>query len=159
MICEFWVSGINKLPPDKYARLRAVLPELPEDPAQAQEYDHHYADLHDIKRAIGLNGVYLAGTSEQKGALPLYLVAEELRLLSKRISGLERPPENSDFNSRVNVHIPGIGLMVINRVVIEQDLCTEKLQEKLDDGWRIIAACPQPDQRRPDYVLGRTVTP
>lgn len=32
---------------------------------------------------------------------------------------------------------------------------TDVLQEQIAKGWRIIAACPQPDQRRPDYILGR----
>jgi hypothetical protein len=35
------------------------------------------------------------------------------------------------------------------------DACSDALQNELDNGWRIIAACPQPDQRRPDYSLGR----
>lgn len=31
----------------------------------------------------------------------------------------------------------------------------DALQKSMDDGWRIIAACPQPDARRPDYIMGR----
>lgn len=36
-----------------------------------------------------------------------------------------------------------------------EDACTDQLQGALNSGWRIISACPQPDQRRPDYILGR----
>lgn len=28
-------------------------------------------------------------------------------------------------------------------------------ESELNNGWRIIAVCIQPDGRRPDYVLGR----
>jgi hypothetical protein len=63
------------------------------------------------------------------------------------------------INQRVNVAVPGIGLLQIREVRIEDDLCTEVLQNRLDDGWRILAICPQPDQRRPDYVLGRFAQP
>lgn len=59
------------------------------------------------------------------------------------------------FNERCNVHVPGFGLVMYNEVKNVDDYCTEQLQDMLDDGWRIIAACPQPDQRRPDYILGR----
>lgn len=61
------------------------------------------------------------------------------------------------FNDRCDVHVPGLGLLMYNRVALIEDGCTDKLQEALIDGWRIIAVCPQPDQRRPDYVLGKYV--
>jgi hypothetical protein len=59
------------------------------------------------------------------------------------------------INKKVNVSVPGFGLLCMNQVKVECDLCTEILQGELDAGWRILAICPQPDQRRPDYVLGR----
>lgn len=48
--------------------------------------------------------------------------------------------------------INGFGQMVDGQPQAERD------QEgvELDAGWRILAVCPQPDQRRPDYILGRT---
>lgn len=58
------------------------------------------------------------------------------------------------FNQRVEVHTPGNALATYNRVMLMEDACTDALQEKLSEGWRIIAVCPQPDQRRPDYILG-----
>lgn len=61
----------------------------------------------------------------------------------------------SVINQRVNVAVPGFGLMAIKTVKVEVDLCTEKLQEQLDLGWQILAICVQPDQRRPDYILGK----
>lgn len=59
------------------------------------------------------------------------------------------------YNAKVNVHMPGQALSTYNQTMLLQDSCTDNLQYELDKGWRIIACCPQPDQRRPDYILGR----
>ena len=61
----------------------------------------------------------------------------------------------TSYNNKCEVHMPGNMLTMYNNVTYEEDMCTDMLQRLLDDGWRIIAACPQPDQRRPDYILGR----
>ena len=66
---------------------------------------------------------------------------------------------NPAFNQKVKVSVPDIGLMKVKHVVVHTDLCTEQLQHELDKGWCILCICPQPDQRRPDYVLGRTTDP
>lgn len=59
------------------------------------------------------------------------------------------------FNQKVSVHVGG-GLMVTyNDLCLKEDCCTDALQSELNNGWRIIAVCVQPDQRRPDYILGR----
>lgn len=60
------------------------------------------------------------------------------------------------YNERCGVHVPGLGLLLLNEVMVLKDCCTDILQEHLDAGWRIVATCPQPDSRRPDYVIGRT---
>ena len=60
-----------------------------------------------------------------------------------------------DFNAKCNVHVPNLGLLKIKTVDYVCDMCTEELQRKLDAGWRIVACCPQPNQRRPDYILGK----
>lgn len=62
-------------------------------------------------------------------------------------------------NERVSVAVAGLGLLTVDEVVNHNDMCTEKLQEELAAGWRILAVCVQPDQRRPDYILGRTRKP
>jgi len=62
------------------------------------------------------------------------------------------------FNQKVQVIVPGLGLLLIDEVSIACDACTSELNSALKDGWRILAVCPQPDQRRPDYVLGRSTT-
>lgn len=60
------------------------------------------------------------------------------------------------INNRVDVHVPNLGLLKVDEVELLEDGCTTGLQCKLDEGWRILSICPQPNQRRPDYILGRT---
>lgn len=59
------------------------------------------------------------------------------------------------FNNRCNQHQPTVGLWNFNETMLLENSCTDQLQDYLDDGWRIIAVSPQPDQRRPDYILAR----
>jgi hypothetical protein len=59
-------------------------------------------------------------------------------------------------NTRCNVAVAGLGLLTVDEVTNENDCCTDHLQSLLSEGWRILAVCVQPDQRRPDYILGRT---
>lgn len=67
--------------------------------------------------------------------------------------GLVGPPV---INQKCNVAVPGLGLLAINQVAVRENYCTEELQSELENGWHILAICVQPDQRRPDYILGRT---
>lgn len=62
---------------------------------------------------------------------------------------------NNTYNNRCDVHMPGNMLASYNEVQLIEDSCTDRLQESLAQGWRMIAVCPQPDQRRPDYIMGR----
>jgi hypothetical protein len=59
------------------------------------------------------------------------------------------------YNNKCDVHMPGNMLASYNEVMLLEDSCSDVLQESLQAGWRMIAVCPQPDQRRPDYILGR----
>lgn len=55
----------------------------------------------------------------------------------------------------VHVHIPNIGLLTVDEVMVEEDCCTDNLQRRLNEGWRILCVCPPNSVRRPDYILGR----
>lgn len=68
---------------------------------------------------------------------------------------LKLPAPERVFNEKVEVHMPGQALSLYNDILLLTDDCSDDLQQALDNGWRIIAACPQPDQRRPDYIMGR----
>lgn len=84
-------------------------------------------------------------TSELKVLDKLFSLEEKLDIFSKA----------QQFNTKVGVHISDLGLLNVKEVDVLGDACTDELQDWLDNGWRILAICPQPDQRRPDYVLGR----
>ena len=52
------------------------------------------------------------------------------------------------------ISVANVGLMQVQSVTVEEDCCTDHLQDMLDKGWRILAVCPPNDTRRPSYVLG-----
>lgn len=55
----------------------------------------------------------------------------------------------------VQIAVADLALMYIDEVDYEDDCCTDRLQTRLNDGWRILAVCPPNAARRPDYILGR----
>ncbi len=76
------------------------------------------------------------------------------KVSEKSLEQVELPSGNT-YNSKCEVHMPGSALSTYNDMMLLEDACTDALQGALNSGWRIVAACPQPDQRRPDYILGR----
>lgn len=85
-------------------------------------------------------------------------LANKIEALASKVENvLGNFDKDIQFNSKCDVHVPNLGLLNINELGYANDYCTESLQSRLDDGWRILAICPQPDQRRPDYILGRFV--
>jgi hypothetical protein len=83
---------------------------------------------------------------------------ERMEHLVKRFESIEfAAPMNGEtiYNQKCDVHVPGQALSTYNETLLMEDACSDALQEALNVGWRIIAACPQPDNRRPDYILGR----
>lgn len=77
-------------------------------------------------------------------------------LIGKTEELLARSANNgAEYNNRCEVHMPGNLMLQFNETLLLEDSCTDRLQAALDGGWRVIAACPQPDSRRPDYILGR----
>jgi hypothetical protein len=82
----------------------------------------------------------------------IYALIEKIENMEQKISEFSR---DQQFNERCSVHVPGFSLMEVREVKHENYYCTDSLAEDLAEGWRILAICPQPDQRRPDYILGR----
>lgn len=62
------------------------------------------------------------------------------------------------WNAKTASPISGPLLHSMNETMLCEDLCTDALQGYLNEGWRLIAVCPQ-ESRRPDYVLGRVIDP
>lgn len=74
--------------------------------------------------------------------------------IHRRISSLS--PSEQVGVTNIQIAIPNLALLSITEVMVEEDACTDQLQGRLNDGWRIIAVCPPNSQRRPDYILGRS---
>ena len=78
---------------------------------------------------------------------------EPLNMLTKD-GGLRKESIISAME-RNQIRLPDNTMLQVRTVKALDNACSDTLQTELNDGWRIIACCPQPGQRRPDYVLGR----
>jgi hypothetical protein len=83
-------------------------------------------------------------------------VIEQMNEIQNKMeNALKSFNKSIEFNQKCDVHISNLGLLHINQIGYAVDKCTEELQNILNNGWKIIACCIQPDQRRPDYILGK----
>ena len=82
-------------------------------------------------------------------------ILQTLTEKAEKINHLVDKMKENTFNSKTNVHVGGGLITTYNDLLLKEDICTDALQSDLNNGWRIIAVCNQPDQRRPDYILGR----
>lgn len=126
--------------PETLAILRASIHDAPSDPEQALKgYAWPRETLIDLEvdgpRLVAI-GVHFTVKSF-KGTLPLQTVL----------------PDGKDYV--VHVHIPNLGLLTVDEVMVEEDCCTDNLQRRLNEGWRILCVCPPKNARRPDYIMGR----
>lgn len=83
------------------------------------------------------------------------VISQMLTIENKLENALKSFDQSVEFNQKCDVHVSNLGLLHINQLGYAVDKCTEELQDILNKGWRLIACCVQPDQRRPDYILGR----
>lgn len=143
---------ILKIPSKNYEALKTLLPELPEDPLAegVSPWSHHTADIDVILQYV--NHIEIIRPIRQIGTYDSMLAVAE-KLLEK-MRNIERTNDQL-FNRKVEVHVPGSSLLKIDEICLVEDGCTDNIQNHLKDGWRILAVCPQPDQRRPDYILGK----
>ena len=87
---------------------------------------------------------------------PLRNILERLELAAHRLEAVDGQTVDYPgvWNNKTTSPLSGTHLVNVNDLMLLQDACTDELQNTLDQGWRLIAVCPQ-EQRRPDYVLGR----
>jgi hypothetical protein len=83
------------------------------------------------------------------------ITSQLVALAEKPIKLIQESNGGDTYNNKCEVHMPGQALSLYNETLLLEDSCTDELQSSLNSGWRMIAACPQPDNRRPDYILGR----
>lgn len=87
-------------------------------------------------------------------AVAKFEVLRPMKLL--RENGMKVTPANAaELFSSCQVHLPGNELLKIKTIRADEDMCTDQVQRQLDDGWSILAICPQPS-RRPDYIFGKS---
>lgn len=132
---------------------------MPDDAAEyfyAATHTEYEADLVKVRAIVPPSvGIEVKGIGNPK---PLIDLVESIQRIESRLAHAPPPGTNSDryVNTKVDVHIPGNALLMIDEVMLLEDSCTDDLNNNyLERGWRIVAVCPQPDQRRPDYILGR----
>jgi len=92
---------------------------------------------------------------KQEINIDIDITAQLIALAEKPIRLIQENNGGNTYNNKCEVHMPGQALSLYNETLLLEDSCTDVLQSSLNSGWRIIAACPQPDNRRPDYILGR----
>ena len=82
---------------------------------------------------------------------------DEVKKLSKEVGGLSAKFDRAVTRDKsgIVVHIPNQELLSIKECMVLNDCCTDALNDHISNGWRILAICPQPNQRRPDYIMGR----
>ena len=132
-----------------YSSLRKLVPGMHENPLEFYKYENYEGPFSAIMEIVSAVGQ----TIEVKKVIGQHSLAEDIRELTRRVETLKNVEQV--YNKRCNVHVPGLGLLLIEETYVETDACTELIDKKLEEGWRILAVCPQPDQRRPDYVMGR----
>lgn len=160
MIVKFRVEGYNSLSDEL---LDALAPHVTDNVEKLKisetnknNYYHVFTgDLEQCRKVLALHKQDMVLSHDEVSVGLVGLLVEDLmQRLEKMVA--RQPTHDQQYNQKVNVHVPGLGLLMVNEVLLLQDSCTDNLRDHLAQGWRIIAACPQPDQRRPDYVLGRS---
>jgi hypothetical protein len=146
-IVRVYVTGLNvekvkALPPEKYLRLRSALP--------CSELD---GDQDKLTYIWSVSTVIYSDDIEFLTQLGCSI---ELKSWRSTYKPFANAVADNPSAAAVHVHLPNLGLLLMDEVTNLDDACTDELQRHLEDGWRIIAICPPNGQRRPDYILGRT---
>lgn len=86
------------------------------------------------------------------------LIKQNLELMQKQYEQLKEfsiGVEQLAFNQKSNAPVSDTFLHSADTILLLEDCCSDELQRALNAGWRIISVTPQPNQRRPDYILGK----
>ena len=125
----------------------------------AQTVTMQYEDFIDVKFAmkdesrLRSDSVFKLKVSPPQADI-FGMIEAHTALLNKQFEQLAKF-SSQQFNEKCNVPNYDTSMQLINQILLLEDCCSDYLQLALSDGWRIIAISPQPDQRRPDYILGR----
>lgn len=125
----------------------------------AQAVTMQYEDFIDVKFAmkdesrLRSDSVFKIKVSPPQVDL-FNMIEAHTALMNKQFEQLSKFSSHQ-FNEKCNVPNYDTSMQLINQILLLEDCCSDYLQQALKRGWRIIAVSPQPDQRRPDYILGR----
>lgn len=155
-----WLSGDNKEQEfnKKQERFKKVdfITCLPYDPEES--YTHKLFEESTLvvskDQIVELSLAGIKFDIKQKIDVSVDITQQLLDLAEKPIK-IMTEGEGTVYNNKCEVHMAGNMLALYNEMLLLSDACTDELQTSLNSGWRIVAACNQPDQRRPDYILGR----
>lgn len=149
-----WIYGSDEASIKRREERNAILAE--NGITVPDSADTHPTIIVDAIQLADLQAAGLAVESVTKYQLSRDNLDTTLERFEAIVNKLSRIPlEEITFNERCEVHMPGQALSTYNDTLLIEDSCTDVLQDALNSGWRIIACCPQPDSRRPDYILGR----
>lgn len=122
------------------------------------DFENHQHQLHSIHDRFEVDVDYdfsMSDVNEQFESSHALL----LKMLDKQSETMSRIGENmttgQHFNNKCEAPVPDAFLFKVNQTMLVADACSDYLQQQIKDGWRILTICPQPNQRRPDYILGR----
>lgn len=135
-------------------KLEALAKEYPDDYLKLREHYPQMGSLEDAlaKKTYTTIDIFTNDLNELPDSIirsAEFDAVRPLRFAPKGVKDVETAIQASQ------IHLPGNELLKIRQTKVLTDLCTDTLNDELQNGWRIIAVCIQPDQRRPDYVLGR----
>lgn len=146
-----YAESWRKLTQEGWDALREAIPGLEKETKPEHHYDEHFMDYAAICLCarLGLELDFQAGENTM-------LVKLQNRAKEAGLSTGSSDAALVAAGAMVQIHVPNLGLMLIDEATNLDDCCTDELQRHLNDGWRILAVCPPNAQRRPDYILGRT---
>jgi hypothetical protein len=130
----------------EYAALRSYVTsdlkkKMPENKAEFKPDDFHGWNEH-VMDDEEVGAFTRAGVEVQ---------IKTIRGLSRGHTGGTRDP----IQHVTQISLANVGLLEVCQVTYEEDCCTDLLQDRLNEGWRILCVCPPKDSRRPTYILGR----
>ena len=151
---DYFDGSWKALTDEQYAELREVIAGLPKN---REEFCHSTFLIDDEgMRLLARHGLNIrledgpAADNINTMLVKLQNRVEELTLDQRRDL-----PKLASAGALVQIAIPDMPLMYVNEIIVETSCCTDIIQDRLNDGWRILAVCPPNAQRRPDYILGR----
>jgi len=152
---EFTGYNYRDVSDEDYAELRSVIPTIPADKPEYTILGTHFLTESAIPVVTKLELEFRVSQDQQTG------VSQMLVKLQDRIEELELKEHKRNLaklaaeGAAVQIAVPNMALMSIREVDYLDNACTDMLQDKLDEGWMILAVCPPNSQRRPDYILGK----